>query len=155
MDECQELGSYVQSRGGQQHVCGLGHVCRVEAVVIGHVGVVVVFQSHHIGDEGVSRDTERLQQIPFLDPTHKTQIGSNGTPGSERRRYGASRFRDPFEGSRHDKMVKETFPTHLEDGKHHAAERPVIGELSHMKDIKAPLIQVIQLLQNRDRKSVV
>lgn len=39
--------------------------------------------------------------------------------------------------------------THLEDGEHDAAERPIIGEFSQTKDIKAPLIQVIQLLVNR------
>ena len=61
---------------------GLGHVCRVEAVVIGHVGVVVVLQSHHVGDEGVGRDAERLQQIPFLDAMHRdTYSGQTGLRG--------------------------------------------------------------------------
>ena len=35
---------------------------------------------------------------------------------------------------------------YLEDCKHHAAKRSVIGELSHTEYIKAPLIQVVQLL---------
>lgn len=36
---------------------------------------------------------------------------------------------------------------YLEDGKHDATQRSVIGKLSHSENIKAPLIQVIQLLQ--------
>lgn len=36
---------------------------------------------------------------------------------------------------------------YLEDGKHDATQRSVIGKLSHLENIKAPLIQVIQLLQ--------
>lgn len=36
---------------------------------------------------------------------------------------------------------------YLEDGKHDATQRSVIGKLSHSENIKAPLIQVVQLLQ--------
>lgn len=36
---------------------------------------------------------------------------------------------------------------YLEDGKHDATERSVIGKLSHLENIKAPLIQVVQLLK--------
>lgn len=39
--------------------------------------------------------------------------------------------------------------SHLEDGKHHAAEGSVIRELCHVKDIKAPLVQVVQLLKSQ------
>lgn len=35
-------GAHVQGRCGQQHVGGLEHVSRVQAVVVGHIGVVVV-----------------------------------------------------------------------------------------------------------------
>ena len=42
--------------------------------------------------------------------------------------------------------------SHLEDGKHYAAEGSVIRELCHVKDIKAPLVQVIQFLRGQDKQ---
>lgn len=43
--------------------------------------------------------------------------------------------------------------SYLEDGKHYAAEGSVIGELCHTKDIKAPHIQVVQLLTEQEETS--
>lgn len=37
--------------------------------------------------------------------------------------------------------------SYLEDGIHYAAEGSVIGEFCHTKDIKAPLVQIVQLLK--------
>lgn len=45
---------------------GLSHVGGVQAVVIGHVRVVVVLQGHHVGHERVGRDLKRLQQVSLL-----------------------------------------------------------------------------------------
>ena len=39
---------YLQSRRRQQHVRRLHDVCSVDVVVVGHVGVVVVFQGHQV-----------------------------------------------------------------------------------------------------------
>lgn len=47
-------------------MCGLSHVGSVQAVVIGHVRVVVVFQGHHVGHERVGWDLERLQEVSLL-----------------------------------------------------------------------------------------
>ncbi|TNN70017.1 hypothetical protein EYF80_019693 [Liparis tanakae] len=41
-------GVYIECRSGQQDVSGLGDIGSVEAVVVGHVGVVVVLQGHHL-----------------------------------------------------------------------------------------------------------
>jgi hypothetical protein len=38
----------------------------VQAVVIGHISVVVVFQGQHIRHHCVHRDAEFLQQVPLL-----------------------------------------------------------------------------------------
>lgn len=48
--------------------------------------------------------------------------------------------------TRQNKWNKVYQLKYLEDGKHDATERSVIGKLSHSENIKAPLIQVIQLL---------
>lgn len=40
---------------------GLSDISSMEAVVVGHIGVVVVFQSHDIGDKSVHRDAKSLQ----------------------------------------------------------------------------------------------
>lgn len=45
---------------------GLGHVSSVQAVVVGHIRVVVVLQGHHVRHERVRRDLEGFQQIPLL-----------------------------------------------------------------------------------------
>lgn len=45
---------------------GLHHVGSVHVVVVGDVGVVVVLQSHHEGDEGVVGNLEGFQEVSFL-----------------------------------------------------------------------------------------
>lgn len=50
---------------------GLYHVGSVDVVVVGHVGVVVVLQGHHEGDEGVGWDLKVFQQLSLL------RLGSN------------------------------------------------------------------------------
>ena len=57
---------YLQRRRGQQHVRGLDHVCSVNIVVVGHVSVVVILQSHHERDEGVCRNLEGLEKLALL-----------------------------------------------------------------------------------------
>lgn len=47
-------------------MCGLCDIGGMQAVVIGHVGMVVIFQCHHVGDKCVHGDSKGLQQIPFL-----------------------------------------------------------------------------------------
>lgn len=38
----------------------------MDVVVVGHVCVVVIFQSHREGDEGVGGDLEGLEQLTLL-----------------------------------------------------------------------------------------
>lgn len=85
----QRGGTYVQSGRRQEHVSGLSDVCSVEAVVIGHVGMVVVLQGHHVGDERVHRDPERLQQISLLPPRQQKKKKKNAVK-NKRRRLGSS-----------------------------------------------------------------
>lgn len=66
-----ERGTHIQGRSGEQDVGGLSHVGGVQAVVIGHVRVVVVLQGHHVGHERVGRDLERLQEVSLLPETKK------------------------------------------------------------------------------------
>lgn len=40
---------------------GLSDICSVEAVVVGHIGMVVVLQGHHVGDKCIHRDPKGLQ----------------------------------------------------------------------------------------------
>lgn len=57
---------YLQSRCGQQHVRRLDHVCGVDVVVVGHICMVMILQSHHEGDESVRWNLEGLQQLSLL-----------------------------------------------------------------------------------------
>lgn len=57
---------YLQSWCGQQDVGGLDHVCSMDVVVVGHVCVVMVLQSHHEGDESIHWYLEGLQQLTLL-----------------------------------------------------------------------------------------
>lgn len=66
---------------------GLSDVCSVEAVVIGHVGMVVVLQGHHVGDERVHRDPERLQQISLLPPRQQKKNRSQKQTASFRKQF--------------------------------------------------------------------
>ena len=61
-----ECTTHLQGGGGQQHVGGVHHVGGVQAVVVGHVMVVVVLQRQHEADEGVCWDPERLQEASLL-----------------------------------------------------------------------------------------
>lgn len=38
----------------------LSDVCSVEAVMIGHIGMIVVLQGHHISNERIHRDPKSL-----------------------------------------------------------------------------------------------
>lgn len=58
--------TYVEGGCGEEDVCGLGDVGSVETVVVRHVSMVMVLQGHHVRDEGVDRDTKRLQQLSLL-----------------------------------------------------------------------------------------
>lgn len=39
----------------------LSDICSMEAVVVGHVGMVVVLEGHHVGNKGIHRDPKGLQ----------------------------------------------------------------------------------------------
>lgn len=39
----------------------LSDICSMEAVVVGHVGMVVVFQGHHVGNKGIHGDPKSLE----------------------------------------------------------------------------------------------
>lgn len=45
---------------------GLHHVSCVDVVVISYIGVVVVLQRHHEGDESVSWDFKGFQKVSLL-----------------------------------------------------------------------------------------
>lgn len=45
---------------------GLDDVGGVDVVVVRHICVVVILQSHHEGDESVHWNLERLEQVAFL-----------------------------------------------------------------------------------------
>lgn len=59
---------------------GLYHICGVDVVVVGHVGVVVVLQGHHEGDEGVRWDLEGLQKVSLL----RREVGEESRVGHEK-----------------------------------------------------------------------
>lgn len=50
----------------------MSDVRRVEAVMIGHIGMVVVLQGHHVGNKRIHRDPKSLQQISLLQPRQST-----------------------------------------------------------------------------------
>ena len=56
----------LQGRCGQQDVGGLDHVCSMDVVVVGHVRMVMVLQSHHEGDKSIHWYLEGLQQLTLL-----------------------------------------------------------------------------------------
>lgn len=39
----------------------LSDICSVEAVMVGHIGMIVVLQGHHISNKRVLRDPKGLQ----------------------------------------------------------------------------------------------
>lgn len=47
-------------------MCGLDHVCSMDVVVVGHVSMVMILQSHHEGNESVRWNLKGLQQLTFL-----------------------------------------------------------------------------------------
>lgn len=66
--------AYIQCRSRQKDVCGLRYVCSVQAVVVGHVRVIVVLQGQHKCHKGVCWNLERPHQVSLL---HVTQRGKN------------------------------------------------------------------------------
>lgn len=58
---------------------GLGDVGGVDVVVVRHVVTVVVLQGHQVGDEGVQRDFEHVQQVSLLqsDDDNKSMFTVN------------------------------------------------------------------------------
>lgn len=47
-------------------MCGLHHVRSMDVVVVGHICMVVILQSHHEGDESVGGNLEGLEQLTLL-----------------------------------------------------------------------------------------
>lgn len=45
---------------------GLGHISGMQAVVVGHISMVVTLQRQQVGDKRVHWDLEGLEQVPFL-----------------------------------------------------------------------------------------
>lgn len=52
---------YIQSWCGEEYMSRLSDICSMEAVVVGHVGMVVVLEGHHVGNKGIHRDPKSLQ----------------------------------------------------------------------------------------------
>ena len=73
--------TYIQGRRGQQDVSGLRDVRRVQAVVVGHVGVIVVLERHYVRDECVDRDPKGLQQISLLGKESPERCKKKATMG--------------------------------------------------------------------------
>ena len=44
----------------------LSNVSRVKPVMVGHVKMIVILQRHHIGDERIGWNLERLQEVSLL-----------------------------------------------------------------------------------------
>lgn len=63
---CFCLLAYIQSRCGEEDMCGLGDICSMEAVVVRYVSMVMILQGHHVCDKSVSGDTKCLQELPLL-----------------------------------------------------------------------------------------
>lgn len=53
---------------------GLGYVSGVQAVVVGHVGVVVALQGQHERHKGVCWNLERPHQVSLLHVTHRKKM---------------------------------------------------------------------------------
>ena len=66
--------TYIQCGGGQQDVCGLGYVSGVQAVVVGHVRVIVALQGQHERHKGVRRNLERPHQVSLLHVKRKKDV---------------------------------------------------------------------------------
>lgn len=47
-------------------MCRLDHVSSMDVVVVGHVSVVMILQSHHEGNESVRRNLKGLEEVTFL-----------------------------------------------------------------------------------------
>lgn len=60
------IGPYLERRCGQQHMRGLGHIGSMQAVVVGHIGMVVTLQGQQVGDKCICWDLKCLEQVPFL-----------------------------------------------------------------------------------------
>lgn len=65
--------TYIQSWCGEQYVSRLSDISSVEAVVVGHIGVVMVLQGHYVGDECVHGNPKSLQKISLLRKTGSTR----------------------------------------------------------------------------------
>lgn len=63
--------AYVQCGGGQEDVCGLGYVGGVQAVVVGHVRVIVALQGQHECHKAVRWNLERPHQVSLLHATER------------------------------------------------------------------------------------
>ena len=67
--------TYMQRGHGEQDVTGLRDVGGVCAVVVRHVGPVVVLDPRQVPDQSRRRDVERLRQTSFLlCAAHATSI---------------------------------------------------------------------------------
>lgn len=75
----------MQGGRGQQDVCGLGHVGSMQAVVVGHVSMVVVLQGQQESHQRVRRDPEGAHQVSLLGM--KTAV-NQGQGGGQRERGG-------------------------------------------------------------------
>ena len=53
---------------------GLGDISSMEAVVVGHIGVIVVLQGHHVGDKRIHRDPKGLQKVSLLQQGQSTEV---------------------------------------------------------------------------------
>lgn len=55
-----DIITYIQGRSGEEDVCGLGYVSSMQAVMVGHIRMVVIFQCHHVGHKRIHGDLKCL-----------------------------------------------------------------------------------------------
>lgn len=137
---CVCLLTYIQSRCGEEHMCGLGDICSMEAIVVRYVSMVMVLQGHHIRDKSVSGDTKCLQELALL----------GRDKGSSNKQVHTSKDKG-VRGNLQGFLLFYFFTLYLEDGVHDAAEGSVVGELCYSEYVKTPLVQILQFLVNKHR----
>lgn len=144
---CVYMSTYIKSRCGEEDVRGLGDICSMEAVVIRYVSMVMVLQGHHVSYKGVDRDTKRLQQLSLLRRRRREERSHNFTHTTRRTSCTSTANTQTLQVT----TILQKTHTYLEDGIHDAAEGSVVGELCYSEYVKAPLVQILQLLVETHR----
>lgn len=114
--------------------------------MIGHIGTVMVLQSHDEGNESISGNLERLQQISLLQKKYISQV---------KKMYYACLFLCFFVFSASNSVqclsLAQT-KNYLEDGVHGDCQWAIPRILSNLKDVNAPSVNILHLLQVNDQE---